>query len=35
VDRLTTWIAAQQHVTSVTGLTAVPATPGTPTVGTG
>lgn len=35
MDRLTTWIAAQQHVTSVTGLTAVPATPGTPTAGAG
>ena len=35
VDRLTTWIAAQQHITSVTGLTAVPATPGTPTASTG
>jgi RND superfamily putative drug exporter len=35
VDRLTTWIAAQQHVTSVTGLTAVPAAPGTPTSSTG
>jgi RND superfamily putative drug exporter len=35
VDRLTTWIAAQQHVSSVTGLTAVPAAPGTPTSSTG
>lgn len=29
VSRLTTWIAAQPHVTGVTGLTMVPATPGT------
>ena len=35
VDHLTTWIAAQQHVTNVTGLTRVPATPDTPTSSTG
>jgi putative drug exporter of the RND superfamily len=29
VGRLTTWIAAQRHVTGVTGLTRLPATPGT------
>ena len=35
MDHLTTWIAAQQHVTNVTGLTRVPATPDTPTSSTG